>query len=102
MVNNRKVAVIYYGMDDKYSGCNIVESVVTSAPVGEEPAEKQKPNSERSHFIMRLLISALIIGFIVVLHYFPSLPFASGVTEVLRKVFCVDVFGRATFGLFLG
>lgn len=90
-------------MDDKYSGCNIVESVVTSAPVREDPAAKSAPKKEKSHFILRLLISAVIIGFIVVLHYFPSLPLASGVTQVLRKVFCVDVFGRALFGaVFLG
>lgn len=89
-------------MDDKYSGCNIVESVVTSAPVSETPAAKPAHKKEKSHFFVRLLISAIIIGIIAVLHYFPSLPLASGVTEVLRKVFCVDVFGRASFGTFLG
>ena len=89
-------------MEDKYNGCNIVESVVTSAPVREEPAKKPKSKKDKSHFLVRLLISAVIIGFIVVLHYFPSLPFAGSVTEVLRKVFCVDVFGRASFGAFLG
>lgn len=86
-------------MDDKYTGCNIVESVVTCTPPKRVDSDKKvAENKPKSHIFARLIISAIIISFILVLHYVPSLPFASGVTDVLRKVFCYDVFGRASFG----
>lgn len=89
-------------MDDKYTGCNIVESVVTCTPPKPIDSEKKRTESKpKSHFFARLIISAIIISFILVLHYIPSLPFAGGVTDVLRKVFCYDVFGRASFGVAL-
>lgn len=46
----------------------------------------------------RVVLSAIIIGVIFVLHYYSSQPFFAGVTSVLKKVMCYDVFGRATFG----
>lgn len=86
-------------MDDKYTGCNIVESVVTCTPPKQADDQNKRAESKhKSHIFLRLIISALIIGVILVLHYFPSLPYASGVTDVLRKVFCYDVFGRGAFG----
>lgn len=89
-------------MDEKYEGCNIVESVVTSARLSEQRDDKKRTDGKfKSHFILRLIISAIIIGVILILHYFPSLPLASGVTDVLKKVFCYDVFGRGAFGVTL-
>ena len=101
--NIRSCAVIYYGMDEKYSGCNIVESVVTSVPSPRPSEERttQRLKGKGTHFLIRLIVSALVIGVILVLHFYPTLPFASGVTDVLRKVFCYDVFGRGTFGTVL-
>ncbi|MDE7164113.1 MAG: hypothetical protein K2O04_01650 [Clostridiales bacterium] len=90
-------------MDEKYTGCNIVESVVSSAPSSHTTSEgaARGRKGRGTYFFVRLIISALIIGVILVLHYYPSLPFASGVTDVLRNVFCYDVFGRGTFGTVL-
>ncbi|MDE6200515.1 MAG: hypothetical protein K2M47_01355 [Clostridiales bacterium] len=89
-------------MDDKYEGCNIVESVVTASRLPEQKDGKKRTDGTfKSHFILRLLISAIIIGVILVLHYFPSLPLASGVSSVLKRVFCYDVFGRGAFGVSL-
>ena len=89
-------------MDNKYEGCNIVESVVTSARTTERRDEKKRKDGKvKSYFLIRLIISAIIIGVILVLHYFPSLPLASGMSDVLKKVFCYDVFGRGSFGVTL-
>lgn len=99
--NIGRQSVIYYGMDEKYTGCNIVESVVSTVPSPRPTGRTQEPKEKGTHFILRLVISALMIGVILVLHFYPSLPFASGVTDVLRKVFCYDVFGRGTFGTVL-
>ncbi|MDE6617631.1 MAG: hypothetical protein K2K13_01225 [Clostridiales bacterium] len=89
-------------MDEKYEGCNIVESVVTSAHMTERKDDKKRTDGKvKSYFLTRLIISAIIIGVILVLHYFPSLPFASGVSGVLKQVFCYDVFGRGAFGVTL-
>ncbi|MDE7107891.1 MAG: hypothetical protein K2O39_06155 [Clostridiales bacterium] len=89
-------------MDEKYEGCNIVESVVTAARSTEQNDDKKRTDSRtKTYFLMRLIISALIIGVILILHYFPSLPLVSGVTSVLKKVFCYDVFGRGAFGVTL-
>ncbi|MCH5155884.1 MAG: hypothetical protein J1F69_04685 [Clostridiales bacterium] len=86
-------------MDEKYSGCNIVESVVTASHLSEQKKDKKRTQGgQKKHFFARLIISALFIGVILVLHYFPMLPFAGEMTDVLRKVFCYDVFGRQSFG----
>lgn len=87
-------------MDEKYKGCNIVESVVTAPPPKEQKGEKKRAadSGVKSHFLMRLIISAFIIGVILVLHYFPTLPQANALTDTLRSVFCYDVFGRSGFG----
>ncbi|MDE6293056.1 MAG: hypothetical protein K2L88_00340 [Clostridiales bacterium] len=88
-------------MDEKYTGCNIVESVVTTVPSPRPTGEgtPSEPKDKGTHFWVRLIISALIVGVILVLHYYPTL--GGGVTDVLHKVFCYDVFGRSTFGTVL-
>lgn len=78
---------------DKYSGCNIVESVVTPA---------QKPRAERkkkphSHLFLRFALAVCAVGIILALHYAP-IPALAGVKSVLHDVFCYDVFGRSEFG----
>lgn len=89
-------------MDEKYEGCNIVESVVTKARTSEQKDDKKRTDGKfKTYFLTRLIISAIIIGVILVLHYFPSLPLAGGVGGVLKKVFCYDVFGRGAFGVTL-
>ncbi|MDE7406611.1 MAG: hypothetical protein K2M89_07050 [Clostridiales bacterium] len=89
-------------MDEKYEGCNIVESVVTAARLPERKEDKKRADGNvKSYFLTRLIISAIIIGVILILHYFPSLPLASGVRGVLKQVFCYDVFGRGAFGVIL-
>lgn len=87
-------------MDEKYTGCNIVESVVTTVP-SPRPTEKkpQKKLDGKSHLLLRIIISALIVSIILVLHYFPSLPLANGAVDVLKKVLCYDIYGRSSFGV---
>ena len=85
-------------MDEKYKGCNIVESVVTTPDKPNDGKKHAVGSAEKSHFLMRIIISALVVGAILVLHYFPALPYASAVTGALGKVFCYDVFGRSGFG----
>ena len=84
-------------MDDKYEGCNIVESVVTAVP-SPRKAKQRRAQKVGTHLFVRFVVSALIIGFIAVLHYYPSLPFFTGVSDVLKRVMCYDVFGRTAFG----
>ena len=86
-------------MDEKYTGCNIVESVVTTSPLPEQKkSKKHAARVTKSHLLARLIISVLVIGVFLVLHYCPTLPYASAVTDVFKKVFCYDVFGRSAFG----
>lgn len=78
---------------DKYSGCNIVESVVT-------PAQKPKAEYRRKksgHFFARIVVAVCAVGVILALHYAP-IPALSGVRSVLHDVFCYDIFGRTEFG----
>lgn len=82
-----------YRMDDKYSGCNIVESAVTEIP---RKAPVRAPKSHKSFFV-RLLCAAAAVGAILVLHYLPIAALAP-VKSVLRDAFCYDVFGRSDFG----
>lgn len=78
---------------DKYSGCNIVESVVT--PVQKPRAERAK--KQRTHWFSRLALALCAVGMILVLHYVP-IPALAGVKSVLHDVFCYDIFGRTEFG----
>lgn len=81
-------------MDGKYNGCNIVESVVTEKP--SQPVAARPKRGGR--LLLRIVISAVIVAFILVLHYFPNLPIAGEAVGFLRRVFCYDVFGRGSFG----
>ncbi len=77
---------------DKYSGCNIVESVVKN-----ENAVGKKVRKKHIGLIVRLIVAAAFIGLICFAAYAP-LPFLSEVRAVLKSVFCYDVFGRESFG----
>lgn len=80
------IRVIYYRMD-KYSGCNIVESVVT-------PVKRDAPKKRAStYFIVRMVIAVVIVGFILAVHYL-NLPWLEPVKKALHAVFCFDAFGR--------
>ncbi len=86
-----------YSMENKYTGCNIVESVVRRA---QKPEVKKTPqHSVIKLFILRLVIAAVMIGFIAALHFFPNLAGFSSVKSALKNVFCYDVFGRISFGI---
>ena len=85
-------------MDEKYKGCNIVESVVTTPKKEIKTPKKASVENVKSHFFVRLIISALIVGVILALHYVPVLSRQTAVSEALGKVFCYDVFGRTDFG----
>ncbi|MBD5132237.1 MAG: hypothetical protein HDT28_06615 [Clostridiales bacterium] len=80
---------------DKYSGCNVVESKVTTKPTVER--KKTKKDRPLIGFLIRLLVAGAIVGGIVALHYV-DLPFLGAVRTALEKVFCYDVFGRSGFG----
>ena len=79
--------------DNKYSGCNIVESVVTRV----ERKKTAKPKRPRGMFFARLFIAAGIVGAILALHYLP-IAALSPVKSALHDVFCYDFFGRTEFG----
>lgn len=85
-----------YGMD-KYSGCNIVESVVKSTRA--DYAKKKPEHSRLKSFILRAVLAGIAVGFIAALHFFPDVAAFSAVRDVLRNVFCYDVFGRMEFGV---
>ena len=82
-------------MEDKYDGCNIVESVVT------EPTNRfvKKAKKHFHAWIVQFCIAALIIGFVLVLHYCGSVPWIWKTAEFVRRVFCYDIFGRTEFGI---
>lgn len=82
-------------MEDKYDGCNKVESVVT------EPNNRfvKKPKKRFSAWIVRLIIAAALIGFVLVLHFYSSVPWIGKTAEFVRRVFCYDIFGRTKFGI---
>lgn len=84
---------------DKYSGCNIVESVVSNI---ERPRKEKKHNS-RNTFFIRLCLAIVAVGVILFIHYVP-IAALEGVKAVLHDVFCYDLFGRTSFGtsVFLG
>lgn len=76
----------------KYTGCNVVESV-QSTP-NKPPVEKRR---SYAGFLIRLGVSVLIIAFIATVAYAPW-DILAPVREVVRDVFCYDVFGRIEFG----
>lgn len=89
-------------MDDKYFGCNIVESAVdwSERAVRTENDIGQSVDKSGTHFFLRFFLAVVIIGIIASLHYFGSaIPYSGEVCTALRKVFCYDVFGRSEFGI---
>ncbi|MCH5163349.1 MAG: hypothetical protein J1G38_07715 [Clostridiales bacterium] len=77
---------------DKYSGCNIVESVVTRMT----PVKVKKKRSFLGA-IVRLTAAAAIVGVICFIAYAPF-PWLKSAREGAKRVFCYDVFGREDFG----
>ena len=85
-------------MTEKYSGCNIVESVV-SGEVRTSSAQKKKSGASRFKlFLLRIAIAAVMVCGVLALHYLPAAPALSRTRGVLHDVFCYDVFGRTVFG----
>ncbi len=80
-------------MDEKYSGCNVVESVVKQV---DRPIPKSEKRTIRA-FLLRFCIAALAIGIICAVHYVPLEAF-EGVRSALKQVFCYDIFGRSGIG----
>lgn len=78
---------------DKYSGCNIVDSVVSSAP----KSKKVRAGKPLTGFVIRVVIAAVAIGLMCAIKYAP-VAWATSVKSVLHSVFCYDVFGRDSFG----
>ena len=83
-------------MDEKYSGCNIVESTVTEKTV--QHVKTPKPSRLKSFFI-RLAVSAALVAAIVAVHYLPQTPAFSGIKSVAGGAFKYDVFGNSSFGV---
>ena len=79
---------------DKYSGCNVVESVVKSEKKGAVKVKKK----HGSALLIRLAVAAALVGVICFVAYAP-LSFLSVVRDALKSVFCYDVFGRDGFGV---
>ncbi|MCM1368528.1 MAG: hypothetical protein NC184_06955 [Roseburia sp.] len=79
---------------DKYSGCNIVESVVTTPP---KPPAKAKPRRAFFGFAVRLAVAGVVIAALCAVKFVHVAPFST-VGEILRDIFCYDVFGRTGFG----
>lgn len=83
-------------MDQKYSGCNIVESVVTeTAP---RSAIKKRTPSRIKCFLVRFIVSAALAGLIVCARYIPKTGFGERASEVIKSAFTYDVFGNRSFG----
>ena len=82
-------------MDDKYEGCNKVESVIT------EPANRFVKKAENFFhaWIVQLCIAVVIVGFVLVLHYCGNVSWIGQTAEFVRRVFCYDIFGRTEFGI---
>ncbi len=78
---------------DKYSGCNVVDSVVTAV----EREKREKPKRRFGGFLMRTAVAATAVGLLLALHYAP-LPYKDDITGALRGVFFYDAFGRTEFG----
>ncbi len=81
-----------YSME-KYSGCNIVESVVARA---EKPKAKVA-KAGRFGIFVRWIIAAVTVG-IICMFAFSPIPAFSAARSALSRVFCYDVFGRSEFG----
>lgn len=82
---------IYYSMD-KYSGCNIVDTVVSEST----GAVKVKKRVGRG-LVIKLVTAAVVIGFFALIRFAPGEVFST-MREALRCVFCYDFFGRTEFG----
>lgn len=84
-------------MEDKYNGCNIVESVLKSASVKRRAPRRE----EKQHrgFWVRLTVAAALVGAVLALHFLAFVPWIGVSRETLRDVFCYDVFGRDEFGI---
>lgn len=83
-----RIADIYCTME-KYDGCNVVDSVVSTPPKSETKVKDRK----RSGVAIRWLIAVIAVGFFCVVKYAPFEALDS-VREMLDTVFCYDVFGR--------
>lgn len=86
-------------MTDKYSGCNIVESVVTGEKKSAPRRKKRKEVSRLRLFLLRFVIAAILVCVVVAIHYFSDFTVVDAVKTVLHDVFCYDVFGRNVFGM---
>ncbi len=78
---------------DKYSGCNIVDSVVTAPP---KPVKTVKRRGLAS-FLARAAVAAVAVGFMCLLRY-GGIAAMQPVRDVAHDVLCYDVFGRDGFG----
>lgn len=79
---------------DKYSGCNVVDSVVTTPP---KPSTRVKPRRFFMGFAARLAVAGAAIAAICAVKFINIASFST-VGDILRDVFCYDVFGRSGFG----
>lgn len=78
-----------YGMD-KYSGCNVVESVVTPAP-------KAKVKRRGSALAIKIVISCVVVGLLAFVAFAP-IQGLQVVKDALKTVLCYDLFGRSDIG----
>lgn len=78
---------------DKYSGCNVVDSVVTAV----EKQKRDKPKRRWVGAIARTAVAAAAVGLLLAVHYAP-LPYKDDIKSALRGVFFYDAFGRTEFG----
>lgn len=77
-------------VEEKYSGCNVVETTVTQKRA--QPTKKRK-----TFFWVRLGIAAALTAGIVGLRYIHS-PTGLTVRAAVKSVVCYDVFGRTDIG----
>ncbi len=77
---------------DKYTGCNVVESVVTRMP-----QIKVKRKRKWRGFFVRLAVAAAVVGAFCMFAYAP-IPGMKAARSAAARVFCYDVFGRTGFG----
>lgn len=75
---------------DKYSGCNVVESVVSPAP----KAEVKKPKSTLG---IKIIISFAAVGLIALIAFAP-IPGMEVVRSAVKTIMCYDLFGRSDIG----
>ncbi len=78
---------------DKYSGCNVVDSVVTAV----EKEKRDKPKKRCVGFFVRTAVAAAAVGMLLAVHFAP-IPYKDDIKGALRGVFFYDAFGRTDFG----